>query len=183
MNFLLGAVTSAGWRPVRHPPPARAIAATVVQEAPTRNINPRVAQRLGPSRLPRGDRVRNGGDDVPLLPTMKSRRAFRPACRDKVVGWYPAVALPHRAPASGSSWARSWNRWSRPQRGDGGGVRSRDPLVTDRRCGSRDSRARELSPTNRYLQQPKQGNAEVSHATPTYGGWSRKFRVTRMGEE
>jgi Transposase DDE domain group 1 len=52
MNFLLGAVTSAGWRPVRHPPPARAIAATVVQEAPTRNINPRVAQRLGPSRLP-----------------------------------------------------------------------------------------------------------------------------------
>jgi hypothetical protein len=31
-------------------------------------------------------------------------------------------------------------------------------------------RARELNPTNRYLQQPKQGNAEVSHATPTYGG-------------
>ena len=44
-------------------------------------------------------------------------------------------------------------------------------------------RARELNPTNRYLQQPKQGNAEVSHATPTCGGWSRKFRATRMGQK
>jgi hypothetical protein len=36
-------------------------------------------------------------------------------------------------------------------------------------------------PTNRYLSQPKQGNAEVTQATPTYGGWGRKFR--RMGEK
>src|SRR5580704_9166445 len=74
---------------------------------------------------------------------MKSRRAFRPACRDKVVGWYPAVALPHRA---GAGFVLP----TIPPAGAGTPLRriQRPALVTDRRRGSRDkSRAGSLAST------------------------------------